>query len=62
MVLSKGGISYDVGLAMEEQHRRGLVIALREANGFTYLGQGKWRKPKWMIEAEKRAEEARRGK
>jgi hypothetical protein len=62
MILSKGGISYDVGLMMEEEERHGAIIALREANGFTYLGNGKWRKPKWMVEQERRQDEARRAR
>jgi hypothetical protein len=31
----------------------GLLIALRELNGFTYLGRGRWRDPEWVTKQRK---------
>lgn len=33
----------------------GVLIALREQNGYTYLGKGRWREPEWMSKQRKQA-------
>jgi hypothetical protein len=45
---------------MPRSERFGLIIALRELEGYKYLGRGRWKEPDWVIEQRKQARKAQR--
>lgn len=40
---------------MEEEERLAVFVALRELDGWTYLGDGKWDEPQQVKDARRRA-------